>query len=142
MRDYVNSEARLVNLTVVYGMDIADIHKPEYCFEGQGWKELANGTTSIKPASGPSHPARQLLLQDTDGEQVVCIYWYAGKYGASESLATQRFNVWKGALTLGRVYPSALVRISAAVTDGVGQARRDALSLASLIDSPITQMVG
>ena len=142
MRDYVNDSGRWANLTIVYGLDVADIHKPEYCFEGQGWSRISEGKVTITPSDdGKPHSAKLLVLRDAAGGKVVCIYWYAGPSGAKDSLAGQRFEVWKDAILSGKVRPSALVRVMSPVVDDEALAKQEALWIASDLDASICQMV-
>lgn len=141
MRDYSNGDGQQANLTIVYGLDIADIHNPEYCFAGQGWKTLASRTILLRPTSGSAHPVKLLLLNDGRGNRYVGMYWYAGEGGARDTVAAQRFQSWRSAFLSGKVRPSALVRILAPVTENQQASEKAALSLASSVDAPILQMV-
>jgi len=141
MRDYHTAKGQGANLTIVYGLDIADIHNPEYCFAGQGWATLAARTVTLRPATGAAHPVRILLLNETRSGRYVCMYWYAGPDGSKGTLSSQRFESWKTAFLTGRVRPSALVRVLVPVSDDQQAAERAVISLASLIDAPIRRMV-
>ncbi|MDO8589563.1 MAG: EpsI family protein [Armatimonadota bacterium] len=141
VRDYYNGSGRQANLLIVYGLDIADIHDPQYCFEGEGWKVIAGQTVKLQPASGPAHPARMTLLQRSGGGYTVGIHWYASPNGSKDTLAAQRLDIWKNALLSRRVHPSALVRILVPVTEGQNTAELDALSLAFYLDEPVVRMV-
>jgi len=140
-RDYVNLNGHLANLYIVYGLDLADIHRPEYCFEGYGWTLLRSKIVMLRLPSASSHPVRVLLLKDATGLRTVCIYWYFGAGRSEVTLEKQRLDVWKSAFLSRRLPPSALVRITVPVADGESSAERDALSLASGLDESITHIV-
>jgi EpsI family protein len=140
-RDYHNAEGESANLTIVCGLDIADIHSPEYCFAGQGWGRLATRTILLRQASDVVHPVRLLLLNDAGSGHYVCVYWYAGPDGSKDTLSSQRFESWRSAFLTGRVRPSALVRILVRVSGDQQAAEKAALSLASYMDNPIQEMV-
>jgi EpsI family protein len=139
-RDYYDSSGRRANLTIVYGLDIADIHKPEYCFESQGWTQVQSKTFMLRPPKGPAHPAKIMLLNSRQGP-TVCLYWYAGQGGARGDLAVQRFDAWKSAFMSRKVRPSALVRILVPVTVSEADAENVALSLAGYVDASVMRMV-
>lgn len=141
IRDYINPEARWANLAIVYGLDIADIHKPEYCFESHGWVRVKERTTVLRPHTGKPHSIKMLLLKEKDGQLTVCAYWYAGLNGAKDTLTAQRFETWKGALLSREVQPSALIRVLVSVTESQSIAEKDTLSLAAALDPGIMKMV-
>lgn len=141
MRDYTSKDGKTANLTIVYGLDVSDIHNPEYCFEGQGWKVLEKKIVTVHPVSGKPHPARATLLDDATGEWVMSVYWFTGPHGPKIDLAHQRMQVWRHVFASRRVQPSAVVRILVPVIDGKEAALRDALAVASAVDDPVTRMV-
>jgi len=136
LRDYYNSAGRVATVSIVYSLDIADIHDPHYCFESVGWAAQNSHTVMLRTG----HPVKVTLMKN-GGDRAVAVYWYSGPDGYRTDHADRRLDVWRNAALFQTVRPTALVRIFLPVASDEKAALRDALSLANLLDPSIAQMV-
>jgi EpsI family protein len=117
MRTYENSHGNQVMLAVAYvahQSEQEDIHRPEVCYEAQGFHLTKEDTTTVK-ISGLSIPMVRLVA--VNGRRIEPItYWmtvgdYAVASGISRKLAQLRYGI------SGTIADGMLLRISSVTSD-------------------------
>lgn len=112
MRKYHDLAGGEFILTIVCGSDLADMHRPEYCLEGAGWRTESSETVEINPKSGKSFRARLLRVRAPNSRRLACLYWFAGPSGGTDLLAERKWSVLRRALLTGQLEPTAMVRLT------------------------------
>lgn len=140
MRNYANHSGQTVTLAVVYGFDLSDIHKPEYCMEGSGWRAIAGRVVVIDPTSAPEHGAKLLTLRAPDSSKILCLYWFAGPGGSTHEFSSRKLAVFLNALS-GRAVPTALVRLTMPVSVNGHEEEQRMMDLARMLDGHVFELV-
>jgi EpsI family protein len=112
-RSYVNDKGEMVMLSVAYGRDQTSeataVHRPEFCYTGNGFNVSSMGDTSVNL---PSHPLRvRHLLAVLDQRDEPISYWVtldesATLPGFGRKLSQLRYGLQ------GKVADGMLVRVS------------------------------
>ncbi|MBI2842267.1 MAG: EpsI family protein [Armatimonadetes bacterium] len=141
MRVYQKPSGKRADLTIVYGLDPADLHRPEQYLASSGWATDSRKTVTIRAPGGDSHPARLLRLSQPGYPDLLCLYWFAGKEGRTAELASRKLSVFKTALLSGSKEPTALVTLTSLAGDDAALQEKPLLALAGLLDPHVTRMV-
>lgn len=112
-RTYINSKGERVMLSLAYGGDQSralQVHKPEICYEAQGFKIVYDSTSNIAAATGQI-PVRRLVA--TQGPRVEPItYWIR----SGDTIVTGWYEQNKARLRAGllerQIVDGLLVRVS------------------------------
>lgn len=117
-RTYINSKGERVMLSLAYGGDQGrslQVHKPEVCYEAQGFKIVFDGKGTL-PALNSSIPVRRLVA--THGLRTEPItYWIRSGDAIVTGWYEQNKARIKAGLFDGQVADGLLVRVSNLTTD-------------------------
>ncbi|MEN6522033.1 MAG: exosortase-associated EpsI family protein [Armatimonadota bacterium] len=138
-RRYNNDMGDVVDLSIVYAQNIGDLHQPEKCMEGTGFRRSTRIPVWITPNNGKKHEATLVVFTDSTGSEIIMIYWFyidgkAVPNMGNKSSAFWHF-LWSGAK------PCAMIKYTTTSITGVDDAKRVSLSLASYIDSSVLDVV-
>lgn len=138
-RRYYNDIGDIVDLSIVYAQNLGDLHQPEKCMEGTGFKRTKKVPISITPENGKKHKATMVVFADSTGSELVMIYWFYidGKVvpNMSNKSSALWHSLWSGAK------PCAMIKYTTSSITGEDNAKRVALSLAGRIDSYVLDVV-
>lgn len=129
-------------LTIVCGMDLSDLHKPEYCLEANDWQTDSSRTVEVITQSGESHRAKLLRIRAPDSRRLACLYWFAGADGGTDVLASRKWDVVRRVLVSGRLEPTALVRLTAPIGDNPAATEEELILVAGALDRYLENMLG
>lgn len=120
-------------LAIVYGVDLGNFHQPEICLEGQGLRSQSKRMIRIKDNETGSPFAAMSLIMDSEYGRRAFIYWFMSGGTTSTSLGNYKTKVLVDRLMLREVNPSAMVRLSAAVTDDDEAAEKQLIDFAEAV---------
>ncbi len=87
-RTYVNSDGRQVMLSIAYGRsqsDAVQVHKPEGCYQGQGFGVGPVTVSMVELVSGRQVPIRRMVANRSDRNEPVSYYTLIGTVVSSTS---------------------------------------------------------
>ncbi len=120
-------------LAIVYGVDLGNFHQPEICLEGQGLRSQSKRMIRIEDrGTGSSFNAMSLIMDSEYGRRAF-IYWFMSGGTTSTSLGNYKTRVLVDRLMLREVNPSAMVRLSTAVTDDDEAAEKQLVDFAEAV---------
>lgn len=107
-----------VGLAIVYGVDLGNFHQPEICLEGQGWRGQTRRMVKIRDdAAGSTFDAMSMVMEHSEQGRVAWLYWFMSEGATSTSLGNYKTRVMVNRLMLKKLEPSAMIRLSAPVTN-------------------------
>jgi EpsI family protein len=116
-RTYVNSEGRLIMLSVAYGGDQSDAsraHRPEICYPAQGF-DITYDQPGVQRIDGGSLPVRKLMSRFGDRKEPITYWIVVGNEiatsGMQQKLAQMRYGL------RGLIADGMLVRVSSLDAD-------------------------
>jgi EpsI family protein len=115
VRFYQHPDYPTVDLAIVYGTDLGDFHQPEGCLEGQGLRIVDKRRIVIHTKEG-AFPAVSLIT-DSDVGRRAFVFWFAGSGSVSTFLGDYKVRLFFHRLRFRKIQPSAMIRLSTAVTD-------------------------
>lgn len=138
-RRYKNDMGDVADLSIVHAQNLGDLHQPEKCMEGTGFKRSKKTSVWITPNNGKKHEATMVVFADNNGNEVVMIYWFY----IDSKIASNMDNkgtafwhfLWSGAK------PCAMIKYTTSSVTGEDDAKKVLLSLAGYIDSSVLDVV-
>ncbi|MCX7926569.1 MAG: EpsI family protein [Candidatus Omnitrophica bacterium] len=106
MRDYVNSQGKIINLYIIYSQDNRKVsHPPEICLQSEGAVVVQKSEIAVSK----NIKATKMILEKEGSRQVV-LFWYKVGSAYTPSYIRQQIKVSFGRL-LGKKVSSALIRL-------------------------------
>ena len=110
-RLYSNRDGRQVGVLLVESDDVHDLHTPEYCLSGSGWRLYRDGPLSADEglSFGARTPAAGALAAVRGDQRLAGVYWFASNSGTTDDLAGLRLQ--RRAATAGPVSMTLITSI-------------------------------
>jgi len=138
-RRYQNDLGETIDLSIVYAFNLGDLHQPEKCMEGTGFKRTKKVPIWIAPNGKEKHQATAVTFSNNMGEELVMVYWFH----IDGRILPDMGNKWSAfmhAIWSGNK-PSAMIKYTTTSLTGEEDAIELALSFAKHIDPYVIDLV-